>query len=190
MRPRPPAGTNRNVAPLVIALLLAASPALAQHYRWDIKTRADQLAASVRHQVATTVDDLNRMVRPPHGATAQGRVFPVEQTVYTLTGKLLMYTRESDGDIHMVIQDEATQATLIAEIPDPDRVSEDSPWRELIGTARETFEGEFIPTSSRRDGGRRRIALSGVGFWDIMNHGTGASDNGVEIHPVLALSFP
>ena len=171
-------------------MLLAASPGhAAEHYRWDVKTGADALARLVSRRVEITVDELNRLPRPPRGATAEGRVPPVEQTEYVVTGRLLVYRLEQDGDIHLVIQDETSEATLIAEIPNPDLVSDASPWRSLIQAARATFEREFRVTASRSDGGRRMITLRGVGFWDRRDHGIGASENGVELHPVLSLSL-
>src|SRR5215471_3687138 len=138
MRPRPPARARGLLAiGLSLALLAFASRGLAaEHYRWDIKTGADALSRFVSHKVETTVDEMNRLPRPPRGMTAEGRVAPVEQTLYMLKGKLLMYRLEPDGDIHLVIQDEATEATVIAEIPNPELVSEESPWRDLIRAAR------------------------------------------------------
>ena len=175
---------------LAALLLVLAAPAFAAtHYRWAVKTGADPSAAIVHATATMSVAELSALDRPTR-ISAEDRAAPVERTIYTVSGKLLMYRREEDGDFHVVIQDERTEATLVVEIPDPAAVALRSPWRTQIESARAAFFRQFQPTSSRRDGDRRHITMVGVGFWDNRHGAVGAAYNGIELHPVLGYSCP
>jgi len=199
--PRAPSEVTRSADPLhsrlrlvafaAMTTFMALSPAWASdRYRWDIKTGADEQASGIHLRSRTTVKALNSLYRPHRGADPKVRAYAVEQTIYEVTGQLLMFRLEEDGDVHLVIQDEETEATLIAEIPDPTEVSSDSPWRARIESTRQLFESQFHPTSSRKDGELREITVIGVGFWDRRHGAEGAADNGIELHPVLFYSSP
>jgi catechol 2,3-dioxygenase-like lactoylglutathione lyase family enzyme len=139
----------------------------------------------VKAKKITTVAALARLQRPQHVQAKSGRIPPVEETIYTVHAKLLLYRLESDGDYYVVIQDLMTDSTLITEIPDPREVADGSPWKAQIEQARSVFESQFHPTSSRRNGGRVPITVEGVGFFDKRHDATGAAGNGIEFHPVL-----
>jgi hypothetical protein len=172
-------------AAAVMAGLLLASRADAEHFRWAIKTGADPAAMTVQTSESTTVASLARLDRPEHVQARSERIGPVEETIYTVHARLLLYRLESDGDYHVVLQDLDTDSTLITEIPDPTLVADDSPWKVQIEQARAVFESQFHPTSSRRDGGRIPITVQGVGFFDKRHDATGAAWNGIELHPVV-----
>ena len=177
--------SRRLFAFVVVAGLLVAAQSEAERFRWTIKTGTDPVATTVKAKKTTTVAALARFQRPQHVQARSGRIPPVEETIYTVHAKLLLYRLESDGDYHVVLQDLMTDSTLISEIPDPTQVADDSPWRAQIEEARSAFESKFHPTSSRRDGGRIPITVEGVGFFDKRHDATGAAGNGIELHPVL-----
>jgi hypothetical protein len=171
-------------AVVVVGLLLAAKSD-AERFRWTIKTGIDPAATTVKAKKTTTVAALARLKRPVHVQARSGRIPPVEETIYTVHAKLLLYRLEADGDYHVVIQDLMTDSTLISEIPDPSQVADGCPWKAQIEQARSAFESQFHPTSSRTDGGRVPITVKGVGFFDKRHDATGAAGNGIELHPVL-----
>jgi hypothetical protein len=173
------------LASVVVAGLLLAAQSDAGRFRWTVKTGTDRGAITVKAKKATTVAALARLQRPEHVQAKSGRIPPIEETIYTVHAKLLLYRLESDGDYHVVLQDLTTDSTLISEIPDPTQVADDSPWKAQIEQARSAFESQFHPTSSRRDGGRVPITVEGVGFFDKRHDATGAAGNGIELHPVL-----
>ena len=133
---------------------------------------------------------LARVKRPAGIKTTTLRLAPVEQTIYTVKAKLLLCRREADGDYHLVLQDLATDSTIVAEIPDPTRVSTASPWKSLIRKARTSFAAQFHPTSARKDEGLMLITVRGVGFFDKRHDSEGAALNGLELHPILRYSTP
>jgi hypothetical protein len=136
----------------------------------------------------TTVAALSQLPRPLR-VSREIRMAPTECTIYTIHAKLLLYRLEADADYHVVVQDLLTDSTLVTEIPDPDFVADSSPWKAQVARARSVFEARFRPTSHRADGGRLPITITGVGFFDRRHDATGAAANGIELHPVLDVSF-
>jgi hypothetical protein len=159
-------------------------------YRWPIKTGSDAGAKLAHPKKTPTVAQLARIKRPAGIKTSTLRLSPVEQTIYTIKAKLLLCRREADGDIHLVLQDLATDSTIVAEIPNPTKVATTSPWRSLIAKARTAFTAQFHPTNARKDEGQMLITVRGVGFFDKRHDSEGAATNGLELHPILSYSTP
>lgn len=178
----------RNAA-CALVVLLCAAPASAQHFRWAVKTGTDAAAKSVTTTKTATVQGLARLARPSAVATKSGRLGGAEKTIFTIHARLLLYRLESDGDFHIVLEDLATDSTLISEIPDPARVGPGSPWRPRIQSARAAFAARFHPTANAADGALMPITVTGVGFFDKRHDAEGAAANGIELHPVLGLSL-
>jgi hypothetical protein len=95
--------------------------------------------------------------------------------------------READGDCHMVLADEHGD-TMIAEIPAPDCIRHDSPWRELIARARRAVE-DHLHIARKRRAADEPVTLFGVGFFDVIHGQRGVAPNGIELHPVLGICF-
>ncbi len=79
------------------------------------------------------------------------------------------YKREEDGDIHLVLSDSG--CTMIAEIEDG------SPERSKF---KATSRWKYL---------QKRATITGVRYYDHIHGQRGVAPNGIEIHPVLKISF-
>ena len=153
--------------------------------RWPVKTFRDRDRALVRRvPTEATVADLAARPRPdPRSFRGNGRIAPEERTVYRVRGLLQNAHYESDGDLHMTIADPRDPSlTLICEIPKP---------LFAIGSGLTgTFRGLRADVDRHRPARGQPIEITGIGFFDYRSHTrSGAADNGIELHPVTALSF-
>jgi hypothetical protein len=157
--------------------------------RWAVKTLSDPSAACVdftpRH---TTVSWLVSQDGPQRLAE-QGRSGTIECQVWELTGQLVEFKAEDDGDFHIVLADlEKPDLTMIVEIPDPSCTGVcDSPHRAEIVRARENFIQVFglPPKRFQRMTQTVTVTITGVGFFDFKHRQTGLAPNGIELHPVI-----
>jgi hypothetical protein len=161
--------------------------------RWIVKSLSDEDAAKVNLSAQTaTVRDLVEL-KPPSVLPPSGRVPPVELQTYKVEAVLLRYLLEKDHDFHLVIADptDATK-TMIAEIPDPicSRVCE-SRQVQQIRSARDTFVRNFWETdqSHHKLATPVSVVITGVGFFDLKHGQMGQAPNGIELHPVLDITF-
>lgn len=157
--------------------------------RWSIKTGTDSGASSIPLSTWTssTIYNFSQSTRPAT-IPSSSRVAPRETTQYSVSGTLIKYKREDDSDYHLVIQDGAGRQMII-EIPSPNCVGGGSPWGSRISTARSQFDSRFTATTSFKTTSTA-ITVRGIGFWDFLHGQTGALPNGLEVHPVLNVSFP
>jgi len=206
---RIPAALLVPAAPFIAAAATGTSQAQPQtierpgvHYcaffRWDVKTltdpKADQVSPTV---VDTTVHQLVHLPAPKkvpeHLPRAGGPEFtPIELTTYRITGKLEWWKISADdGDIHLVVQDPATDEPMIVEFPDPKCTGKASAThRDEMTAARHAVEsscpGQHLTTGFHELSGTATI--TGVGFFD-KNHGQrGVALNAVELHPALSFA--
>ncbi|HEV8229763.1 MAG TPA: hypothetical protein VGQ86_07380 [Candidatus Limnocylindria bacterium] len=188
--------------PLVVALLtalllatVASSVADAAvtcgKARWPVKTGTDQDRASIdlAHVVPTTIAAL-RGLSAPSPRPQDRRVTSTETTVFSITAFITHYKKEPDSDYHIVIADE-NGLTMVTEIPHPSCVKGQSPVRGGITSARSDFDAVLHAKTSEFTEALPPIPVqvTGVGFFDAPSHGKGAPENGVELHPVIAISF-
>jgi|GEM_PF-1693784 len=167
--------------------------------RWTVKVGVDPDAGSVdiNNPVPTTIANLRTFPAPadPPGPPDNARVFPWEGTVYTINGTLTLYKKETDVDYHIVIQDEQGN-TVVTEIPSPacivtsgtPRVPAPSPFTAGINIARGKFDARFTPTSFFQSA-NIPVRITGVGFFDFIHGQTGVAPNGIELHPILDITF-
>jgi len=106
---------------------------------------------------------------------------------WLLSATLLRYKLEDDSDYHLVIRDGAGR-TMIVELPYPGCVGSRSPFLRGIKRARRTFEGRYRVLRHFRYT-HKSIQIVGVGFFDDIHGQSGVAPNGIELHPVLGLSF-
>jgi hypothetical protein len=156
--------------------------------RWSVKTGTDPQAPSVAlgSYVSSTIYNFHQSVRPA-SLPSNGRVAPRETTQYRLSGTLTKYVRESDSDYHLVIQDSAGR-TMIIELPASNCVGAGSPFGPGISRARSQFDARFTATTSMKTTSTA-VTIKGVGFWDFLHGQTGVAPNGIEVHPVLDITF-
>jgi hypothetical protein len=169
-------------------LAQASSSGSCGRERWAVKTGTDYDAGRVKltDTNATTISYLTS--RPyPGSLPSDGRVAPVETTVWQVDATLVEYKLEHDSDYHVVISNNSG-LTMITEIPDPGCVGSSSPFRAAIAHARAQFDARYNPTDSFQRAGIP-MRITGVGFFDFAHFQTGAAPNQVELHPVLDIVF-
>ncbi len=173
-----------------LVLSFVAVPMFAQCgvERWSIKTGTDAGALSINLSTAisSTIYNFHQSAKPA-SLPANSRLSPRETNQYTLSGTLIKYVREGDSDYHLVIKDGAGRQMII-EIPAPNCVGAGSPFGTGISRARSQFDNRFTATTSFKTTSTP-VTIKGIGFWDYLHGQTGAAPNGIEIHPVLNMTF-
>lgn len=113
-----------------------------------------------------------------------------EKHIYLLTVLILGYKFEADQDFHVVVADPTDKTvTMIVEIPSPTCVKD--PFKKVF-----TDERNFlINVQKRKPVGKMTwfksplpAMVQGVLFFDKIHGQTGVAPNGVELHPLLAIS--
>jgi hypothetical protein len=156
--------------------------------RWSVKTGTDPQAPSIdlSTYISSTIYNFQQSTRPA-SLPSNGRVAPRETTQYRVSGTLTKYVRETDSDYHLVIKDSSGR-TMIIEIPASNCVGAGSPFGTGIARARQQFDSRFTATTSFKTTSTA-VTIKGVGFWDFLHGHTGVAPNGIEVHPVLDISF-
>jgi hypothetical protein len=132
--------------------------------RWPVKTGTDPDAAEVGTNSAagansagivdTTVEEMINLPRPP-GLTditadppefQDKRAQPVEFTVWQVKADITVIKKESDGDLHIVLQGDSGD-TMVAESPTPHApfVGAASPWLAVMTEVRTKIAEKFGP---------------------------------------------
>ncbi|HVR40523.1 MAG TPA: hypothetical protein VMU84_15615, partial [Thermoanaerobaculia bacterium] len=156
--------------------------------RWSIKTGTDAGAPSINlgTYISSTIYNFHQSARPG-SIPSNSRVSPRETTQYRLSGTLTKYKRETDSDYHLVIQDSAGR-TMIIELPSINCVGGGSPFGSGISHARAQFDARFTATTTMKTTSTP-VTIKGIGFWDFLHGQTGVAPNGIEVHPVLDITF-
>ncbi len=166
--------------------------------RWGPKTLSDPDAAKVDtfNIVDTSVSLLVALPAPPH-RPQNGRIAPTELTVYRVTAGLVEARHETDGDIHVVIEDPTTHETMIIEMPDD--VNSALALNPLHGAAmkavRDEFRARFAVVPHTLGGALTftpitgTATITGPALFDQPHGQRGVARNAVQIHPVLGLEF-
>lgn len=156
--------------------------------RWSVKTGTDSDAGMVNlnSPQPTTISTM-RSWTAPSSIPANNRVAPYETTAWTVNATLVEYKLEDDSDYHLVIKDAAGN-TIVTEIPYPGCVAPGSPFAAGVVNARDEFDAVFTPTGSFQFA-NVPVQITGVGMFDFLHGQTGVAPNGIEIHPILDISF-
>jgi len=155
--------------------------------RWPVKTGTDADRGHVSTIVhSTSIQSLSSRPKPSHYPT-NNRVAPAELHVWQVTARVTQYKEEADSDIHLVLKDSANRS-MIAEIPAPTCVGKTSRWKAGITSARSTWTHAY-PLSSSWHHINRSVTIRGLGFFDPPHGQTGASTNGIELHPVIRVQL-
>jgi hypothetical protein len=156
--------------------------------RWSVKTGTDPDAGLVNAAAVTTTSIAAMDVQPrPSSLPANARVTPTETTVYSISATLTLYKFETDSDYHLVLTDSVGN-TLITEIPLPACVGDTSPFKNAITATRAKFDAAYTATTSFKTA-NIPVTVTGVGFFDFLHGQTGVAPNGIELHPLLDISF-
>ncbi len=156
--------------------------------RWSVKTGTDADAGAIdlSTHVPTTVSALRSLPKPAT-LPSNNRISPTETTVYSITAMVTVYKLETDSDYHIVIADTSGN-TMITEIADPACVGPGSPLASGIQNARSEFDAQLSATTSFKTA-NIPATVTGVGFFDFLHGQTGVAPNGIELHPLLDISF-
>ena len=159
--------------------------------RWKIKTLSDTDTMMVKFDsviTSTVHEQVN--IEAPFGRLF-GRI-QSEYNVYSVECFLIGYKSEDDHDIHIIVEDIATDETMIVEIVDPEcqniknnsrfpQMSETYLWfLKNIGKPGRSFI--FLQQHPK-------VIITGVGFWDYLHGQKGMANNGRELHPVLKIQL-
>lgn len=156
--------------------------------RWAVKTGTDQDAGLVNlsSPTATTIASLTA-ITPPNPLPDVRRVQPTETKLWVLNATLKKFVLAYDSDYHMVLTDDAGR-TMIAEIPAPNCVGPGSPFAAGIAHARAQFDAMFTATTSFQTV-NVPVQVTGVGFFDYLEGQEGLAPNGIELHPIIDITF-
>lgn len=174
---------------IALVLIFATSNSWARCgvYRWSIKTGSDQDISKidVTKSQSTTIENLVNLAAPKN-LPQSSRLAPTETEIYQIQTTLLEINQTDDSDYHLLIADSSGHQ-MIAEIPDPQCVDSNSPVKAQIQSAR-AYIDQKIQVTNKSQKVNIPISVTGVGFFD-MPHAQGAAVNGIELHPVLNISF-
>ncbi|GAC1574008.1 MAG: hypothetical protein NVS3B7_05710 [Candidatus Elarobacter sp.] len=167
--------------------------------RWHVKTMSDPQASQVNRAVRmTTVDELIHAAVPvpPSGTLAKAdnvRFAPWELQAVRIRATIVGWKTENDNDFHIVVSDlNDPRETMIVEPPSPSCSSAcSSGYGALYRAARDAFTqclGQVPATFAYLQ--KPVVAdITGVPFFDPIHGQTGVAPNGIEIHPVISVSF-
>ncbi len=172
---------------LFLILVTSKSWAKCGVYRWSIKTGSDQDISKIdfTKSQSTTIENLVNLTAPKN-LPQSNRLAPTETEVYQIQTTLLEINQTDDSDYHLLIADSSGHQ-MIAEIPDPKCVASNSTAKAQIQSAR-AYIDQKIRVTNKPQKVNIPVSVAGVGFFD-MPHAQGAAVNGIELHPVLNISF-
>jgi hypothetical protein len=176
-----------SVCVVLLVFLPGRTSAQCSGERWPVKIGTDA-DASLVNLSSTSSTTIAALVGTPAPSTLpdSARVQPKETTVWVLNATLVKYVRSFDSDYHMVISDGTR--TMIAEIPDPGCVGPGSPFAAGIAHARAQFDAVFTATTTFQTA-NVPVQITGVGFFDHLEGQEGIAPNGIELHPIIDISF-
>jgi hypothetical protein len=154
--------------------------------RANVRSASDTDAALIEPAVFPATIDYLRTIPPPRPLPQDGRVAPVETTIYSVVATLIAYRLTPEGEIHLVLSDEERR-TMTAVIPAV-ACAGGSRFLSNIAAARATFEQRYVPTEVFREV-RQPIEVQGVAFFEFFRGQRGLATNGISLHPVTAIDF-
>jgi hypothetical protein len=159
--------------------------------RWAVKTGTDPNVGSVDllHPVRTTIQSLRSIVAPVLNPNPpyDSRFAPTENTVFKVNGNITAYKLEDDVDYHIVLQDPVGN-TIVTEIPSPACDGSSGPFDALVSAVRAKFDSHFTAIDTFQTASVP-VQMTGVGFFDFIHGQTGVAPNGIELHPILDITF-
>ncbi|MEA2345189.1 MAG: hypothetical protein QOF63_3358 [Thermoanaerobaculia bacterium] len=180
----------RAVSSLFAVLLTFAAGALYAEcgtQRWGVKTASDADAKKIRtHAVDATIEQLSELQHPAGFKSRSSPRTKVESQVYVIEATLVTFFSEGDDDRHLVLTDGT--GTMVAEIPDPDCVSANSPLHDEIVGAWQDFNDHFKGKGSKKTV-NETVIVTGVAFFDAKHNVGDAAPNFIELHPVTSIRF-
>ncbi len=164
--------------------------------RWHIKTLDDGDESKINwNPVLASVTTLINAPVPSNYNQYDDttRYAPYEIQAYTVRVVLIGWKTESDHDYHLVVADPNNPSnTMIVEPPDPTcNDACDSGFGSIYTAVRSKLTTCFGQVPSGFTNFPKGIVadLTGVAFFDALHGQTGVAPNGIELHPLLNVSF-
>jgi hypothetical protein len=165
-------------------------------WRWDVKTLTDKGGTAILKSkpVEVKFDQFLQSMSPRKLAKdndkdrAQAR-FTSEKEVVEMTAYITSMTiSQEDHDFMMVLKSPDSDATMMAELPNPECSS-----LSKFTLQQEQFKKTWSELSCLMDKISQnskpiKVKITGVRFWDAVPGQRGASENGIEIHPVIKVT--
>lgn len=148
--------------------------------RWDVKTLTDAKVDSIEFTPDPSTIASLELLNPPKWGTKLPRQ-KREMKVYTIECTITKFIWEDDDDLHLVLKQ--GEHTMVGEIPDPFCPDNVSGYSKKFERARKNFN----KVAAKNEYKNHRFRITGVLFFDKPAHGEGHSDNGSELHPIIAL---
>jgi len=149
--------------------------------RWPVKTLTDPDAKRIRwHPINATFRHLVELPRP--AKIVEDHRTAVEFRVYRIRAILVGVRTTTDQDLHLLLRDPVDPAIrMIAEVPDPECAKGSGHEADFAAVRK-------LAASIHTEGGEPLVEITGVGFFDILDHGIDQhAPNGFELHPVLSI---
>jgi hypothetical protein len=167
-------------------------PERALQPRWSVKMGTDAGAQALvgMAPVAATVASL-RALEAPAILPPDGRSSGAEETIWEVTATLVSYSLDDDLSYSLVLGDDSGH-TMIAVIPDPADLPPGSFFADQITAARQAFVDHFNlqPNATPVSDVSTYVNITGIGFFEFRHGQAGIAPNGIELQPVLNISFP
>jgi hypothetical protein len=161
--------------------------------RWDVKTLSDDGVGCVDFRPKPTT--ILWLISPPRPerVSDHARIRPAECQVWEVTGKLLAFKMEDDGDFHIILEDlTQPKTTMVVEIPDTACQGACAGSHETeMAQARAIFIRTFgLPTQRFHIVQETTlVTVTGVAFFDFKHGQRGVAANGIELHPVIGFKL-
>jgi hypothetical protein len=175
---------------VAIALLISTSFAFACGVeRWSVKVGRDKDVSKVSLTAeTTTIADLSELYAPNNPNSRKNSRFKTELKTYSVSGMLTVIKKEKDQDYHLVITDpDDDDLTMIVESPAPS-CAQNSQFLEQIKDVRQAIDQRFGKFKGKKKP-NVRVTVTGVAFFDPIHGQEGVASNGIELHPILSITF-
>jgi hypothetical protein len=159
--------------------------------RWPVKTGADRDAGKVgTAPQTTTITELTDLHVPPNPKSRNNSRFPAELKTYQIKGVLTLIKKEADEDYHIVVADPADEElTMIVESVSPN-CTKGSRFTQEIKNVRNALDQKFGTVGKKKKTNLKiPVTVMGIGFFDPIHGQEGVAPNGVELHPILEITF-
>ncbi len=159
--------------------------------RWAVKTGADRDAAAVAMTPEeTTIAALSDIHAPPKPNTrATSRFQPTEFKTFKINGIIVGIKREKDEDYHIVLQaKDDVEGTMVIESVSPNCIQK-SKFAAQIRDVRKAIDQKIKGISAKMKQLNLPVTVTGIGFFDPIHGQTGVAPNGIELHPILGITF-
>jgi hypothetical protein len=178
---------SRIALALLLSVLLSRAAAAQKCgvERWPVKTMTDKDSGDVDMTPAeVTVGELLALPQPGTQLPQSNRVAPTELSVFRIRALVTEIKKEKDGDYHLILADpDDPESTMLAEVPD-EKCAKGSGFEATFKSIRAKLE----PYRKKKNL-EQLIEIDGVGFFDFLHNQTGVARNGIELHPILKVSF-